>query len=372
MKFPFCSLPPPNLDHARVSVSCARRSRVGRPNQIRFGQTFLFGALAFLGSLDCIAAANTDSIPPFAEPSAAILRLAEREHISITGFSAPRGTPTSLPGDTVTILFTQTVDGVQQQLLAELTVVPAEEADQKRQSHDFSIYSTAGNEFHLSRTMTPLRIRMYAPPSGDAEQGMSKPADKIETRLVIANDFLACGFDTMAKIAIRIREKGFYPSMGFKTAPPSASELEFSKSWAAKAGFTREDEEQFAKQSFAVVEFLDIANKTPGLKDLAQSIIGRPSILSGLLSLDFGIFFAYEWDRVAPVQVIPNREVYLLPFTLHMYHKDVTSGEWYITSPLPPLLTTAGVIALRVRSLKYNNRSLEMRVLSAQGASISQ
>ena len=126
------------------------------------------------------------------------------------------------------------------------------------------------------------------------------------------------------------------------------------------------------KQAFALVEFLKIAEHTPGLKDIAVATVDVPSIWSAVRRWNFsgGIDFDFKNVQRLDGQAygLESSNVYTLPFSLTMFGKHFAKGTWFATAARPPLLASAGVVGLIVGPPDHKEKYLELHVIAARNA----
>jgi hypothetical protein len=329
-------------------------------------------ALGALALAPCTALAGSwkpSSVPAQSyAPLPAVLAVARTVGIPLNGIDrATRSPPRLHPGDSITALFTIVEGGRRRQWLGAATVVPLTSEERESQPTVESFYSSAGTEFSLASGQAAVVLRMFGPFSNDTvipgDGRLSWP--ERDSRLVISEDFLSFGFDRMCETALRLRAMGSQPGLRFATTPFSPETVARERRWESLSGFTREDEAVFAKQAFAMDEFLNLAESTPGLKEMAFEILGWPDLWAAIVHFDFGYSFSYDWKNLA-LRPGPNGVAYSLPFTLNVFHKREATGEWLVTRPSPPLLTCAGIFGLTARSIQHPSRILIMQVVSAR------
>ena len=306
-----------------------------------------------------------------APPLPGIVALAAVQHIPLEGFDAPREQLTLRPGDAITALFTL-IDGEhRQQWLAEVKVVPLTDEERHAKPREDAIYSGTGKEYRLAGAPAAFALRMFGPiRDSDAAATPSDSVREKHARFLMKEDFLSFGYDRMGELVLRLRTIGQEIRLGIATGRFSKEDVAKGKLWAEQAGFTPEDELVCVKQAFAQVEFLKLAQHTPGFKEIVEATLDLPSIWSGLRTMNFGVWFNYDWKNVRRLDGknygLPSSNVYTLPFGLTMFGKHVANGSWLATAARPPLLTSAGVVALTVGPPDKKEKRLELRVLAAR------
>jgi hypothetical protein len=311
-------------------------------------------------------------LPPPIQPLPAVVELAGAQRIPLVGIDAPCSVQKLRAGDEVTLLFTLCEAGRVQQWLAEIKVAVLSDKERQIKPSDTTIYSSSGNEFHLASSPATFALRMFGPFfDSDARRTRISATGEKDARFNVKEDYLGFGFDHMCEMALRLRLTGREICMGFTTGPFPQDQIAWGKKWVQEAGFTRDDELVCAKQAFATVEFLSVAQHTPGLQDIVRATVQMPSVWTGLWKMKFGLFFSYDWkhlvllDGTAQGMTAP---VYSLPFGLTAFGCHVADGTWFVTAAHPPLLACAGVIGLTVMPPDEKDKRLEIRVIAARNA----
>jgi hypothetical protein len=335
-------------------------------------------------AIACIIATSwlqaEDVPPPSAQmllatpPLASVVALAAAQHIPMQGIDPARETQVLRPGDALTVLFTLFENGHLQQWLAEIKVVPLSDEERRAKPREEVMYSGTGKEFHLGSAPAAFALRMFGPlrdPDG-AVRSSGAVAEK-RARFLVQEDFLSFGYDRFGELGLRLRAIGQEPRLGIMTGRFSEKDIAWYKRWVETTGFTPEDELICVKQSFALVEFLKIAQHTPGFKEIVEATIEIPSIWSVVQTRSFSTYFTYDWKNVQRLDGTPyglaSSGVYVLPFGLTMFGKHVANGSWLATAARPPLLASAGVVGLTVGPPDNKEKYLELHVIAARNAS---
>lgn len=327
-----------------------------------------------LGAFLVLAARANPPRAPHAPPFPATAALAQARDIPIDGFDPAREEKLLHSGDAVTALFTLREGNQRQQWLAEIKIVPLTVAEQSAPPRDQTIYTQTGREFRLASASAAFALRMFGP-IRETDAPSARIREKT-ARFLVQQDYLSFGWDRMGELVLRLREIGQEIKLGVATGKFSDDQIAWGKKWAAETGFTGEDEMVCAKQGFAQVEFLTLADRTPGFRDIAKASIDMPSMISALVTRKFGIWFNYDWKNVARHEAAElglscDSPLYSLPFSLTMFGKHVANGTWLTTEPKPPLLTCGGVLGLVIRPPNRNDKQLELRIIAARNGPAS-
>jgi hypothetical protein len=311
--------------------------------------------------------------PALGQTFASVVALAAAQHIQLEGIDPPQDTQLLRPGDTLTVLFTLTDKRHSQQWLAEINVVPLTEEERRAKPREDVLYSGTGNEYHLNSPPAAFALRIFGPlRDTDTSNQPAKPVVEKHARFLVQQDFLSFGFDRYCELVLRLRGLGQEPRLGVMTGRFPEKDIAWFKQWAEQARFTRDDELICVKQAFAMVEFLKIAQRTPGFEQIAKATVEIPSIWSVLKTWNIGMNFSIDFKNVkrfeADSKEMAASIVYSLPFSLTMFGKHVANGTWLATAARPPLLASAGVLCLTVGPPDNKEKHLQLRVIAARNA----
>ena len=306
-------------------------------------------------------------------PLASVAALAAAQHIPMQGIDPARDTQVLRPGDALTVLFTLFENGHLQQWLAEIKVVPLTDGERHAKPREKVLYSATGNEYRLAGAPAAFALRMFGPfRDTDASVRPAESAPEKRARFLVQEVFLSFGFDRYCELVLRLRAIGQEPRLGITTGPFPEKDVVWNKHWAEKAGFTPQDEAVSVKQAFALLEFLKIAEHTPGLREIAEVTVEMPSIWSAVRRWNFGCYLNFDFKNVARLDGQPygleSANVYTLPFSLTMFGKHFANGSWLATAARPPLLASAGVVGLTVGPPDNKEKYLELHVIAARNA----
>jgi hypothetical protein len=311
--------------------------------------------------------------PAARPPFASVVALAAAQHIPLQGIDPARDAQTLRAGAALTVLFTLVDSGHARQWLAEIKVVPLTEDESRAKLREDVLFSATGNEYHLASVPAAFALRMFGPfRDSDAPAQSAGSVPEKRARFLVQQDFLSFGFDRLGEAVLRLRAVGQEPRLAIATGRFSEKDIAWGKHWAEEARFTANDELICVKQAFAQVEFLKIAQHTPGFREIVEATIDVPSIWTALRTLNFGVWFSYDWKDVQRLDSepygLPLSKVYTLPFGLTVFGKRVAKGTWLATAARPPLLASSGVLALTVGPPDNKGKYLELRVIAARNA----
>jgi hypothetical protein len=291
----------------------------------------------------------------------------------LQGFDPARDTQILRTGDTLTVLFTLFESGHSQQWLAEIKVVTLTDEEQRAKPRQDVVYSGTGNEYRLASAPAAFALRMFGPwRDSDASISAATTVPEKQARFLVQQDFLSFGYDRYCELVLRLRTIGQEPRLGVMTGRFPEKSIAWFKQWAKDAKFTPEDELICVKQAFAVLEFLKIAQHTPGLKEIVEATVKIPSVWTVLRTWNVGGSFDFDFKNVqrsdGKSYGLDSSNVYTLPFSFTMFGKNFARGTWLATAARPPLLASAGVLALTVGPPENKEKFLELRVIAARNA----
>jgi len=307
--------------------------------------------------------------PDFAQPLPAIAAVAGEQHLPLAGIDPFSEKLELRAGDFVMVLFTLTQGDAHRQWLAEFRAVDLTSAERSAPAiEDRTMYTSTGQKFEFASHLAALDLQMFGP--GGQNPPATTTARKQQAHLLVRADFLGAGFNRFCEIVLRLPEaKRGFPYLISNTPFPS-DRIARDKSVAEANGLHTDDERAIAALGPALDEYLQIAEHTPGLKELVFAIADLPPIWRWLAGGQTGFYF--DPPQMAQLNGgawgLPGTPVYRAPFTYWLKGTRAIKGVFFFTAPKPPLLTCAGIVALQVESPTHPEKRLELRVLAARRA----
>jgi hypothetical protein len=121
------------------------------------------------------------------------------------------------------------------------------------------------------------------------------------------------------------------------------------------------------------VSFVQSTAETPGLKEILAETMDKPSIWSVLKNrgrVDLSMNISGN-DAVAVADHLPlaptGMSLYRLSMVLALNKQPALNCSLFVTTPQPPLLTTAGIVGI-VATSPTKAKRVDIRVLSAKPA----
>jgi hypothetical protein len=314
--------------------------------------------------------ASTHPVDQFAEiPLQPIVASFGREHkFPLDGIRLLDSTGPARVGDTVTVLITMRKSMVTKQWLAQFTIAePTEKERAANPPRGFTLHADSGRTFQFSATASlALDIRIAGPFSPTTQP----PSAEQHARTLISPDFLSLGLDEACRTMLALKE-----SRRAKNAPaesPSSSAPVSGTNPQSKNPSTLSEGEERAMLGFApaLVAFLEGIQKTPGLREILWEMIEKPSVWSvikhrGRVDMTLNI----DSDAIASVEKIPwvpaGPAVFRMSPNIMLNQQPAIYCSLFVTTPQPPLLTTAGIVGLVATSPGSKPRRLDIQIVDA-------
>lgn len=302
------------------------------------------------------------------------------------------GTTEARRGDCVTALVTLYEGEHYRQWIIQLTTVKLTAAEQrdieKAKSRDeLTMFSSVGNTLRINSVPYALEARTIGPFYGDQSATPSKspkPAE-MHARMLVSGGLLGLGLDRFCVGVQRLRQAAQPPGdavhqLEWKTGmkPFPADVVAKNQPLAAAAGITPEDERSIFAGPMALLTFFNVAQKTPGLREILLELLNRSSLAwsilthGGQLKPDFKPDGAALGSPVDSAAWDPNLPpAYRCPVLISLNEKPALAMELIVTAPRPPLLNCAGILGITVEPTGDKTKHLTIRVLAARRAEAS-
>jgi hypothetical protein len=251
------------------------------------------------------------------------------------------------------------------------------EDDAKSLPPDF--FSNLGTRITFDSTQAILELRIVGPFQSDDLSPPQRPPDK-RVRIPMVVGFLGLGLDRFAIGVVQLRNAatkthGGTPKLEYDVGPnPFPDETVRAQRKIADAlGFTSDLELGVIRGPVALIEFFSVVQNTPGLKQILAEMLDKASLGWSFLS-SFGKLEPDITPDLSGLGMIVDTgawgrslgPVYRCPLHVALNKKRVLESELWVTSPRPPLLNSAGILGMVVRSTAYKDKLLIMRIIAAQ------
>jgi len=313
----------------------------------------------------------------------ALLARAEREGLRWQDKVPPASEAKPRVGDSVVVLVGACDGEITRQWLLQLKRVPATAADKSAEDHQISLFSCWGPVSVFNADPEPLEVTMIGPVQvkPGPRPGKEVRVELTRTRVLVPGAFMRLGLDGTARSCIRLMEASrrlmkedpsFKPvNLWSRTSPVPADQLRLYKPIAARLGRTPEDERLFVGGLVSLQSFYEIAKSDPVLRDIAMTVINRPSAWA-LAKSAFGAgpntqFFLN--DSLCPLKASEagllevGAEVFQVPFEMSLQGTALVDCFMAVTRPVPPLDVSAGILALVAFHPKDPGRVIELKLL---------
>jgi len=331
-----------------------------------FKSVGLFGTMAVLAAHHGAAANSEPVLPEFwtAEPAPALLASAEAKGVATQGFVMPATDREGLaPGDAVTALV-EHVDGSRrrQWLVALVGTMPEAAETAAAPSVEFYLYSSTGNKHTFRGSRETLALQVFGPvavgPDATKRAGKDKVAH-VSARATVSGDFLSLGLARSCATWVRLRDarrgagEPGAGNVGLNGGgqPFPADVVATGQALARSIGLTPEDERALFGAVPALLEFVNVAARTPGLSDILVSVVDIPvwSILTRGGRMP-GIGFVHL-PMTAPLDVAPwgvsgASGAHECGFLMQLNDRPSLVLRLAVLEPRPPFGASAGVLGL--------------------------
>lgn len=315
-------------------------------------------------------------------PLPAIQKAAEAKHIPLAELQlAPSGRETLRPGDTVTALVSVVKGKTLEQHVITLTSVPRPASVKKEKVQSARYYTSTGHAFELSSAQTFLEIGLIGPLAAAAnDRKVTTAVEGMKRRVVgVAGDYLSLGLDRMPAMALRVeqakRENPDRPqgNLQINNQPFPADVVAKNREAADAAGITEADERAVVGGILAMIEFFQIAARTPGLQDVLEEVIDIPwwsIIRSGgkMPGMSLVVLPGFSELPAADWGLAGDARIYGFPLQLFLNEKPALLFQLAVTAPRPPWQASAGVIGLAAGRPDGKGPQLHLRIVAARAA----
>ncbi len=195
------------------------------------------------------------------------------------------------------------------------------------------------------------------PPDGTparAGQGAAAPLPRRRELISFPSDYLRLGFADKVRLDRRIREaRKADPSLTLShmyslTRPVKESNIPLAKAEVARLALQPGDERCFAGTSVVTQALLKLGTDTPGLRDIVNSIVDKPSLFQMAKMLAGAVTHTNMGfsSEILKIPGIPGRPevLYQVPLVISYEKKPMVELSLLVTEPRPPLDLGAGVM----------------------------
>lgn len=122
----------------------------------------------------------------------------------------------------------------------------------------------------------------------------------------------------------------------------------------------------------ALITFFMGVQNTPGLREILWDVTELPSVWSVLKhggKVNPGFNIEEDIAAVEPgAWTMPDRSLYRMGIALSLNEQPALRISLTVTSPLPPLLTTAGIVGIVAQPPGKKDKRMDLRVVAAHRA----
>lgn len=292
---------------------------------------------------------------PYPEPLPALVAAAVREGITINAHEWSAGPRPPATGDSVTFLVSLREGRELKQwvLVAEMADLNEQEAKLPPLA-GYHRHSATGTEVKFAGRRAAIKLALLGPVTQvQADRGPVSPEVK-RRRLLVNAEYLGLGLNSACEAILALRVENakrapgdrFDTKLGRKPFPLEVTKA--NRALADEVGFTLERERGFFGSVPALMEFLNLIVKTPGLQD----------ILKEVMDVSWWSLLASAGKTNIRLQYLPANVEKLdsfggglaqhaFPFALMLNEKPAMACVLVVTDPVAPVGTTAGVIGIQ-------------------------
>lgn len=321
--------------------------------------------------------------PPLANAvlAPALKAAAERDHILLFNLD-PTG-PEPLEGDSaVAWIGTSDAKSTRQWLIQfrRGVITPAER--KSAQDRDKKKYLSWGPVVTFKSEAEALELWIAGPVATTAALKAEEIAPVKRARILVPADYLRLGLDNSLRVdqhlrrrfeALRKEDPKFKASGIYVLDQPIPPEkIAAAKRVADKIEFTPEMERAWIGGFIALEAFYRLANEVPEIEAIAEVAVEKPPVWK-LAKLATGTHFMTSLGgpntrpaEPAKLGLVPvPMETLEAPFAFSFDRVAIVAGTLVVTSPTPPLDTTAGILALLAIHPKDATRQVHIAVISS-------
>jgi hypothetical protein len=303
-------------------------------------------------------------------PCKAIASEAWARGIPMEGIDPMLPTNTLAEGDSITALVSLCQKGGRRtQWLLYLQVTNTHPAPEDTNPPGrFVMYSSLGTKLEFPSRPVGVLLNMLGPVEENKKRGK---IDFKSMSLTLNQGYLALGLDQASAAILRLKQtkiKGHYALGG---EPFKEEIVATNRAWAKATGFAAQEEHSLAGAIPALISYFEIAQNTPGLKEILFKLVDLPSLWS--IAKSGGIQPDLKFDSEHIRQAFPQTwgfdsglTAYELPINLTLNRQPALHLTFVAAPPQPPLLACAGVWEMMAENPRDKDLYLTMRVISGK------
>ncbi len=329
----------------------------------------------FAGEVDAAEAQNEPIYPPhevFA-PGAALLEVARRSDVPLTGIDQVLERQRVLPGDRAVVLVSLRDGDTVEQWLVDFQVAVLSEEERTNLAENppqqMTLHTSTGRSFTFG--FDPVAVEVWvAGPLKLSEKNPVRAADRAKTRrarFVVNGEYLGLGLDQAAEAILNLAdaETGRL-GLEARNTEFGAEDTAANRQLLAERGLTEELEKSVVGAMPALMAFFNIAAQTPGLKEILFEVVDVPwwKVIKSLGELSTN--FHFDGFRLRRVPDSPGR--YIIPLGVDINGATVLRTELVAGRAYAPLTTLAGITALYAGQPDGRGPRLAIALLSATAA----
>lgn len=306
---------------------------------------------------------KSPSPPSLIPPWPAVIAYASAHRFSFEGIHGADSSEAGQARDSITVLVTFYSGETREQWIAELhisTPTAKENADNPPQTVTFKS-PASGRTFQFgSGAKLAIDIRT----AGPFVYGQNADVTEKQGRAYIGPDLLGLGLDRFCSTSIKQATE--QASAARAKGTPNAKQDQVIPSEA--------EEREAYGAAYSLAEFLKVILSSPELVDILWRVADKPSAWS-IIKNGGSIAVGINSDEDPALAdsaswALPGYSVFRFPVVIALNQKPALRCALIVTSPRPPLLPCAGIVAIAAEPAGNSDKRLEIRVVAARHSSL--
>lgn len=321
-------------------------------------------------------------LPPLEwfEPSAVLLAEAAKLGMPTDALPPPNEAIAGVPPDTAVVGLIVHAEGTRtKQWLVRLVAREKTEEEQRLAApKPERFFTRTGHEITFAGQLDAIAIQVLGPVAGEAAADGARKPKEIWSGAFASGEFLTLGIHQASVAFERIlaaTQKSGQPGLiGWRNSPFTAEEIVVGQAAAQASGMTPDDERALAGTTPAIVQFFNLAARTPGVRDILRDLLdlnlikiaftGMPDIGMELIPLAVPVDLA-SWK----MGHLPTR---IFPFVLKLDGRPKLVCVLVVVPPDPPYSVSAGIVAMAAQSFDRPQSRVIFRLIAARSPEAKQ
>lgn len=335
------------------------------------------GALFVACVVGGVSFANADIVasPTGVEPLGPLRDFAVSQRLSLGGIKPEERGAVLRDGEGVVAVLSLSDKAVVRQWLVVVGAAGEWSPEPESPKAGVTVHTSTGRELRFPGVERMLRVRVAGPFASERATGRVRWQ---EERLPVNGGFLALGLERVGPAvrrlaaARKVANEGRELMLSFDGKPYPAEVVAANREKAEALGLTLEEERALGGSVLALAEFLQAWLTVPALRDAALEVAGvsRFTLATRALrgqKVRLNMAGPYERETASAWGVASLTEVESLGFGVLLGDRELACCRLVVASPRPPLLASAGVLALTITQPDGTGPVLHIQVVGSVG-----